>query len=102
LLITIEGGLLRNIVDAFLPSMSNNQNTSNADEVRNSPKYKETERVANEMLDILKSIRKSSVTPDSTTIQSSKSNRVICPWCGSKVIPSEDNICNHCFGNLDA
>ena len=102
LLITIDGGFLRNIVDAFLPSISNNQKTSNADEVRNCPKYKETERVANEMLDILKSIRASSVNIDSSIIQSNKSNKVICPWCGSKVSPNDDNICNHCFGNLDA
>ena len=94
-LIEMEGGLVNNIVDALRPTRSYGK-TSNAAEVKSSMQYQKYQRIATEIYNTLLS----NCYQKRQTV-SLKPKTVICPWCGSKVIMDDDNICDHCLGPLN-
>ena len=94
-LIKMEGGLLNRFADALLPAKSYKGMTSNAQEVRASAQYQKCEQIANDMRSSLMSSRSVVRTkiPDVVKVE--------CPWCGSKMIPTEHGRCINCGGGLD-
>lgn len=89
-----QNGLLNIVSDLLNKRKSfNNGQTSNANEVRSSIEYKKYA----EMLDTIKTVLAKRPTID-------KAIRTVpvyvkCPWCGSKVLRTNEN-CNHCGGPL--
>ena len=94
-IIKIDGGLLGKLTDALI-TKSYNGMTSNAVEVKTSAQYQKYEQMAKDIREVLISNRQVGKVQ-----HTSSTNKVTCPWCGTKVILDDSGICGRCGGSLD-